>query len=365
MQYDHAEVEPRWQRYWDEQRPSAPPPPRPAQAVRARHVPVPVGRGPARRPPRGLHGDRHRRALLAHARLRRAAPDGLGRLRPARRAARDQDRHAPAQDDAREHRHLPAPAQDRSASLRLGARGRHHRPGYVRWTQWIFLQLFERGLAYQDEMPVNWCPALGTVLANEEVDRRQERARRPSRSCACRSGSGCCGSPRTPTGSPRTSTARRLAGGHAGDAARTGSAAARAPRSTSPSTGCDRRAPIDVFTTRPDTLFGATYVVLAPEHPLVAALTTPRAARGASRPTSTRPPRKSDMRPHRRDAKEKTGVVHRRLRGQPDQRRADPDLGRRLRDRRLRHRRGHGRARRTTSATTRSRRRSACRSSRS
>jgi leucyl-tRNA synthetase len=40
-----------------------------------------------------------------------------------------------------------------------------------RWTQWIFLQLFKKGLAYQAEVPVNWCPALGTVLANEEVRR--------------------------------------------------------------------------------------------------------------------------------------------------------------------------------------------------
>jgi len=39
----------------------------------------------------------------------------------------------------------------------------------LRWTQWIFLKLFEKGLAYQAEVPVNWCPALGTVLANEEV----------------------------------------------------------------------------------------------------------------------------------------------------------------------------------------------------
>ncbi|MEQ9323753.1 MAG: class I tRNA ligase family protein, partial [Polyangiaceae bacterium] len=42
-------------------------------------------------------------------------------------------------------------------------------PDYVRWTQWIFLQLFEKGLAYQEEVSVNWCPALGTVLANEEI----------------------------------------------------------------------------------------------------------------------------------------------------------------------------------------------------
>src|SRR4029079_3147345 len=42
-------------------------------------------------------------------------------------------------------------------------------PHYYRWTQWIFLKLFERGLAYVAEVPVNWCPALGTVLANEEI----------------------------------------------------------------------------------------------------------------------------------------------------------------------------------------------------
>lgn len=53
-------------------------------------------------------------------------------------------------------------------------------PQYYKWTQWIFLQLFNRGLAYQAEVPVNWCPALGTVLANEEViDGRSERGSHP------------------------------------------------------------------------------------------------------------------------------------------------------------------------------------------
>src|SRR5580698_1330794 len=53
-------------------------------------------------------------------------------------------------------------------------------PAYVRWTQWIFLKLFERGLAYQAEIPVNWCPELGTVLANEEiVDGKSERGGYP------------------------------------------------------------------------------------------------------------------------------------------------------------------------------------------
>ena len=51
---------------------------------------------------------------------------------------------------------------------------------YYKWTQWIFLQLFKRGLAYQAEVAVNWCPALGTVLANEEViDGRSERGGHP------------------------------------------------------------------------------------------------------------------------------------------------------------------------------------------
>src|ERR1051325_8862947 len=53
-------------------------------------------------------------------------------------------------------------------------------PRYARWTQWIFLQLYKRGLAYQDQVSVNWCPALGTVLANEEVsDGKSERGNHP------------------------------------------------------------------------------------------------------------------------------------------------------------------------------------------
>ena len=74
-------------------------------------------------------------------------------------------------------------------------------PDYFRWTQWIFLQLYERGPGLPAEVPVNWCPALGTVLANEEVHRRQVReTRRPSGRAAGRCGNGCCGSPPMPSG---------------------------------------------------------------------------------------------------------------------------------------------------------------------
>src|SRR5690606_12304819 len=53
-------------------------------------------------------------------------------------------------------------------------------PKYYKWTQWIFLKLYEKGLAYLDEVPVNWCPALGTVLANEEgIDGKSERGGHP------------------------------------------------------------------------------------------------------------------------------------------------------------------------------------------
>ena len=63
-------------------------------------------------------------------------------------------------------------------------------PDYYRWTQWIFLKLYERGLAYMAEVPVNWCPALGTVLANEEViDGKSERGGHEVIRKPC--GSGC------------------------------------------------------------------------------------------------------------------------------------------------------------------------------
>ena len=100
---------------------------------------------------------------------------------------------------------------------------------------------------------------------------------------------------------------------------------------------------IRVFTTRPDTLFGATYMVLSPEHPLVDELTTPE-QRAAVTAYQEEARRKSDL--ERTDlAKDKTGVFTGRDRDQPRQRQGDPDLDRRLRARELRHRRDHGGAR--------------------
>ncbi len=144
-------------------------------------------------------------------------------------------------------------------------------PGYVRWTQWIFLQMFRKGLAYQDEVRVNWCPALGTVLANEEViDGKSERGahpvvRLPLRQWMLRI----------------TAYADRLAQDLSLIDWPTGTLTAQ-DRWIGRSEGAEIRfgvadhpdQEIAVFTTRADTLMGVTYMVLAPEHPLVEKVTT-------------------------------------------------------------------------------------------
>ena len=169
--------------------------------------PYPSRRRPARRPSRRLHGDRHRRALQAHARLQRAAPDGLGRVRPAGGAVRDQDRHASAHHDASSNvERFRAPAPVARLLLRLGARGRHDRPGLLQVDAVdLPASSSSAGSRIRRRCPVNWCPALGTALANEEViDGKSEVGGFPS--CAGRCGSGCCASPRTPSGCSTIST---------------------------------------------------------------------------------------------------------------------------------------------------------------
>jgi len=175
-------------------------------------------------------------------------------------------------------------------------------PDYYRWTQWIFLQLFKRGLAYVAEVPVNWCPALGTVLANEEIiDGKSEVGgfdviRKPMRQWVLKI----------------TAYADRLLDDLS---------LVEWPPSTlemqknwiGRSIGAEVEfgiaginGTIRIFTTRPDTLFGATYMVLAPEHPLVEVLTAAgqRDAVNAYREAAAR---KSDLQRQELE-KEKTGV---------------------------------------------------------
>jgi leucyl-tRNA synthetase len=143
-------------------------------------------------------------------------------------------------------------------------------PDYYKWTQWIFLQLFNKGLAYIDEVAVNWCPALGTVLANEEViDGKSERGghpveRRPMKQWMLRI----------------TAYADRLLE-DLEELDWPESIKDMQRNWIGRSEGAEINFKIDghnetftVFTTRPDTLFGATYAVLAPEHALVEKITT-------------------------------------------------------------------------------------------
>ena len=142
---------------------------------------------------------------------------------------------------------------------------------YFKWTQWIFLKLFERGLAYVDEKPVWWCPALGTVLANEEViDGKSEVGKHPVERRKLRQWV-----------LKITAYADKLLAGLKDldwpDSTKRLQAnwigRSEGAEVDFKIKGFDEK--LKIFTTRPDTLYGVTYMVIAPEHPLVEKLTTP------------------------------------------------------------------------------------------
>jgi len=148
-------------------------------------------------------------------------------------------------------------------------------PGYVKWTQWIFLQLFKQGLAYEGTIPINWCPSCKTGLANEEVSQgRCERCgtaveRKDMRQWLLRI----------------TRYADRLLE-DLSEVDWPESTLAMQRNWIGRSEGAEvvfkvagGDGEIKVFTTRPDTLYGATYMVLSPEHPLVDKITTPEQRR--------------------------------------------------------------------------------------
>ncbi|MFO7894912.1 MAG: leucine--tRNA ligase [Longimicrobiales bacterium] len=219
-------------------------------------------------------------------------------------------------------------------------------PSYYKWTQWIFLQLYEAGLAEKKEAPVNWCPSCNTVLANEQViagecercgtavEQRHlsqwffkitdyaerllenldwidwsETTKKAQRNWIGKSEGAMVRFPlATPTGGP----------GDMGDVGDGGDEAI--PQSPSPSGGegsgdpQSRRAGgtsaegdyIEVYTTRPDTLYGATFMVLAPEHPAVDLLTTD--AHREEVESYRRQAAAMDLVSRKKTDKEKTGV---------------------------------------------------------
>ncbi len=175
-------------------------------------------------------------------------------------------------------------------------------PEYYKWTQWIFTKLYEKGLAYEAEVAVNWVPELGTVISNEEViDGKIERGgydvvRRPMRQWMLKI----------------TAYADRLLEDlelvdwpeSIKDMQRNWIGRSEGANVTFKVAGTEES--FTVFTTRPDTLFGATYTVLAPELELVKKITTPEQT-AAVETYIEETSKKSDL--NRTDlAKEKTGV---------------------------------------------------------
>ena len=173
-------------------------------------------------------------------------------------------------------------------------------PAYYKWTQWIFLLLYKRGLAYRQNAPVNWCPQDKTVLANEEVV--NGRCWR-------------CGTQVEKKAMPQwylkiTAYADRLINDL--DKLDWSEGIKQQQRKwIGRSEGAEVHfkaggETITVFTTRPDTLWGATFMVIAPEHPLVAALTTPEQS-DAVAAYAARAGRETEM-DRQAEGREKTGV---------------------------------------------------------
>ncbi|MBE7449690.1 MAG: leucine--tRNA ligase [Kofleriaceae bacterium] len=269
--YDHQAIDARWQERWARERTFA----TPTDRTRPKYYvldmfPYPSGSGLHVGHPKGYTATdvvARARRMMGYNVLRVMGWDSFGL--PAERQAEKENIHPRVVTE----RNVATFKQQLS---RLGLSYDWDRelatsdPRYYRWTQWIFLKLWERGLAYQAEVPVNFCPALGTVLANEEVkdgkyiETGDDVERRLMKQWMLRI----------------TAYADRLVDDLDGLDWPAGTLAMQREwigRSVGANVdfavvGHDAR--VQVFTTRPDTLFGGTYVVLAPEHPLVDAVTT-------------------------------------------------------------------------------------------
>ncbi|HET6613108.1 MAG TPA: leucine--tRNA ligase [Kofleriaceae bacterium] len=270
--YDHRHIDQKWQATWASRKTFA----TPTDRKKAKYYildmfPYPSGAGLHVGHPKGYTATdvvARAKRMMGFNVLRVMGWDAFGL--PTERQAVREGKH-PSEITARNVATFKSQIQKLGLSYDWSRELSTSDPSFYKWTQWIFLKLCERGLAYQAEVPVNWCPALGTVLANEEVS------------------DGCY----VETGDPVerrlmkqwmlkiTAYADRLLDGLA-DLDWPESIKEQQRHWIGRSVGAEIAFAVDghpgtsieVFTTRPDTLFGCTYVVLAPEHPLVATLTT-------------------------------------------------------------------------------------------
>jgi leucyl-tRNA synthetase len=309
--YLHAEVEPRWQRYWDEHQTfkSARTPGKP-KLYALDMFPYPSGSGLHVGHPEGYTASdivsRFKR-MRGFDVLHPMGWDAFGL--PAEQYAIETGTHpaaTTAKNIATFKRQLKMLGFSYDWTRELATTD----PRYVRWTQWIFLQLFKKGLAYQEKVSVNWCPALGTVLANEEViDGKSERGNHPVYRTPLRQWM-----LRITAYADRLAEDLKLVDWPEGTLAMQRAWIGRSEGAiiTFEIEGW-KGGPMSVFTTRPDTLMGCTAVVLAPEHPITAWLiNTPESGPGEQREAVKKyvatAANKSDRDRLAAGAKEKTGV---------------------------------------------------------
>jgi leucyl-tRNA synthetase len=271
--YDPQQIEPRWQRYWAEQRFAATDTSGEKGLYMLMMFPYPSG---------DLHVGHGRNYILGDCLFRMFLMQGRRVLNPMGWDAFG----LPAENAAIKRGIHPRQwtlsniARMKDQFRRWGILYDWDReiascePSYYRWNQWLFVRLFEKGLAYRGKAPVNWCPSCRTVLANEQVVNG-----------ACER----CGTVVEQRDLEQwffriTAYADRLLAGldrlpHWSDKVklmqRNWIGRSEGAEFTMRVSGLENRPGFRVFTTRPDTAFGMTFAVLAPEHPFVAEITTP------------------------------------------------------------------------------------------
>jgi leucyl-tRNA synthetase len=278
--FDHRAIDARWQQYWEREQTFATPTDRTKPKYYVLDMfPYPSGDGLHVGHPKGYTATdvvARAKRMMGFNVLRVMGWDSFGL--PAERRAERTGEH-PSVITARNITTFKRQLQQLGLSYDWSRELATSDPHYYKWTQWIFELLFERGLAYRAEVPVNFCPALGTVLANEEVHdgkyietgdpvekrllkqwmlRITQYADRLSEDLAELD---------WPAGTLKAQldwVGKSIGANVKFDVVDHPDAA--------PGDGSD--AVIAVFTTRPDTLFGGTYVVVAPEHPLVDSITS-------------------------------------------------------------------------------------------
>lgn len=304
MAYDHKQIEQKWQRYWDEHKTfKTTEDPDKKNYYALDMFPYPSGQGLHVGHPEGYTATdilARMKRMQGYNVLHPMGFDAFGL--PAEQYALKTG-HSPRQFTKKNINNFRRQIKSLGLSYDWDREVNTTDPDYYKWTQWIFEKLYEKGLAYEAEVPVNWSPDLGTVVANEEViDGKTERGgfpviRKPMRQWMLRI----------------TAYADRLIDDL--DDLDWPEAIKEQQRNwigrsvgarINFSVAGDEGTKIEVFTTRPDTIYGVSYIVMAPEHALTKQLTTSEHKEAVDQYLEE-VAHKSDL--ERTDlAKEKTGV---------------------------------------------------------